>query len=190
MLTYHMPKSNDKISTYWLMTAVHLARSARADEYDTIDDDGCTNKNMLKRLWWCCILRDRIMALSFRSRLHIHPTDFDCTQPGLNEGDFDSEIRGSKVYDPARKQVLAQLAVSLCDLAMILSEILPVVSPARRRTANTTDGPVDHEILETYAMRLDLWYWTAEDKFQTPAHIFSMDGSITLFTNMIYIYYQ
>lgn len=189
MLTYHVPTSNDKINTYWLITAIHLAQTARADEYDMVDD-GCEDKSMLKRLWWCCILRDRIMALGLRRRLHIRSTDFDFTQPGLDEGDFDSEIRGSKVYDPARKQVLAQLTVSLCDLAVILSGILPIVSPARRRAAKTIDGLVNQEMLETYATRLDLWYWTAVGKFQTPEHIFGMDGSITLFTNMIYIYYQ
>lgn len=59
-----------------------------------------------------------------RKPLHIQPMDFDFTQPDLGESDFQDEIRDSMIYNPATKQALVQLAVSLCEPAVALNDVL------------------------------------------------------------------
>ncbi|KAI0136168.1 hypothetical protein BJ170DRAFT_677048 [Xylariales sp. AK1849] len=64
MLTYHVPDINDRTGALWLDTAIHFARSAQADHYSELEES-FPEKATLKRLWWCCVLRDRIMALVY-----------------------------------------------------------------------------------------------------------------------------
>lgn len=79
MLTYYAPTTNDRTSTYWLSTAINYARNAGADQYRTTNDILHENKGALKRLWWCCIIRAKILALGLRRPPHIRLMDFDFT---------------------------------------------------------------------------------------------------------------
>lgn len=190
MLTYHSTTLNDKINSYWLGTAIHFARSAGVDRYQTIDK-GSSKRGTLKRLWWCCILRDRCMALGLRRPLHIQPSDFDFTQPGLLEEDIRDELRGSMVYSPATKQVLLRLTESLCELAVALNDVLAVCYPKKAEQYSVESRPLgDIETLRGHALRLDVWYQTALEKFQIPTRAFGIQEPLVLFTSAIYIYYQ
>lgn len=189
MLTYYVPTNSDKTNTYWLSTAVHFARNAGADKYDTIEDSSRKHKGILKRLWWCCILRDRVMALGLRRPLHIRPTDFDFTQPRFTESDFQDEIRDSMVYNPATKQLLAQLAVSLCELAIALNDVLALLYPMIGRP-KLEDSLQSRKELETSRATLDRWYEKTVAKFYIPTYLHGAHKSLVLFTDMLYIYYQ
>lgn len=165
MLTYHAPTIDDTTNSYWLSTAVHFARSVNAHRYETLDDDS-DEKLTLKRLWWCCIVRDRIMALSLRRPIQIRPSDFDFDQPGLIEEDLKDEIRGSIVYDSSTKRIVLQLAASLCELAVTLNDVLTVCYPQKPQTsAQPTETTGDPKELMVLVSKLDTWYETAVARF-------------------------
>ncbi|KAJ9131606.1 C6 zinc finger domain containing protein [Pleurostoma richardsiae] len=190
MLTYHALSNDDKTNTYWLSTAVHFARNAGADQYAAVDDTLQRKRSSLKRLWWCCILRDRIMALGLRRSLHIRSTEFDFSQTGLTESDFQDEIRGSMVYNPATKQVLAQLAVSFCELAVALNDSLTFLYPVGGTNARSGDPRQTERYLEACSAGLHHWYEKTVAKFHIPTQMVGIHDALILFTDMLYIYYH
>lgn len=88
--------------------------------------------NILKRLWWCCIIRDRIMPLCVRRSVQIsrHQFDFNSYAP-LNEEDLSDEIHRSTVYDPASKRVLITILATLIELCTYLTDTLEIVYPPK-----------------------------------------------------------
>lgn len=187
MLTFYAATIDDETNSYWLSTAIHYARMGGADQYQT-KGTGTERKATLKRLWWCCILRDRIMALGHRRPLQIRPTDFDFSQPGLLEDDIKDEIHGSRVYDPATKLVLVRLAASLCELVVAMNDILELCYPQRPGLEANKNNCSSQELRDSFS-RLDEWHQSAVAKLQISARPPDMHGSLTLFVNAIYIYY-
>ncbi|KPM41131.1 hypothetical protein AK830_g5386 [Neonectria ditissima] len=187
MLTYHFPTTTDTVNTYWLISAIHFARSARADEYYTVNF--CAQeRQILKRLWWCCIVRDRVMSLSLRRPLNIRPDDFDFTQPGLEESDFLNEFRGSNVYDISTKRLLVRIIASLCELAVVLSGVLTILHPMGKSSAFAPKKT--EKDVKSHLELLDLWYRKSRGLLQTSAPKANVNASPILFTKMIHIYYQ
>ncbi|KAM5373450.1 hypothetical protein ACJZ2D_006944 [Fusarium nematophilum] len=187
MLTYHAPAIYDRTNSYWLGIAIHFAKMGGADQYQSNSlSPECTIT--LKRLWWCCILRDRIMTLGLGRSLQIKPTDFDFSQPALLADDIEDEIHGSEVYDPATKRVLIRLIASLCELAVAMNDILILCYPLG---PNFEPRSLDHSPRELRVsfFRLDEWHQAAVANLQIPAGLCEVHGSLTLFVNAIYIYY-
>lgn len=187
MLSYHSSLIDKKANTFWLNTAIHFAKAARAHLYPRMQDDS-KDRNVLKRLWWCCILRDRIMALGFRGQLQIKGTDFDFTQPGFVESDFSEEIWSSTVYDATTKQVLVQLAGSLCELAVALNSVFLVLDGGKLPVSDEFNPSTEE--MNAWTLGLDAWYEKAFAKFCIPTTTSGANQSLTLFSNMMYIYYK
>lgn len=188
MLTYHAPFKSGCTSTPWLTTAVHYAKCANAHSYALMDHDS-PRTNALKRLWWCCILRDRIMSLGLRRQLHIKPADFDFSQPGLCEDDFRDELANPIVYEAATKLVLVHLVDVLCQFAVVLNGVLTVTIPQDPDSKIHGHEP-SHEQLQEWSHDLDCWYERTFIRFRIPTTVPGADESLILFTNMIYIYYK
>lgn len=204
MLTYHAPTPSDKTSSFWLAVAVHYAQRVQAHHryYRRGLVPGAARQAMLKRLWWCCVLRDKIMALGLRRPLHIQSADCDLDldldldqeDNSLNEGDFCDEILHSNVYDRPTKQVMVQLVIALCELMGPLHSILTMIDPVRGLGSGTGAGAADNgqpslPELRRCLARLDQWYQKAVARFQIPMHLCGVHESLILFTKMIYIYY-
>ncbi|KAJ4248451.1 hypothetical protein NW762_012788 [Fusarium torreyae] len=187
ILTYHTTSLRDEANTYWLSTAVYLARCARADYYAEVDGD-TKDKAPLKRLWWSCVVRDRIMSLGLQRPMCIGQSDFDFNQSGLTELDFEGEIDGSQVYGPAIKRILAQLAVSLCEFSTILNPILSITYP--RKAVSPSEDPLnDIGLFESHVARLDSWHDGVGSTLNIPEQA-GMHDSLTLFTAASNIYYK
>lgn len=187
MLTYHTSSEKNKANTFWLNTAVHYAKTARAHLYTHLPDNS-PDRNVLKRLWWCCVLRDRIMALGLRGQLHIKPTDFDFSQQGLVEEDFSDEIKSPVVYDSATKRALVQLFAMLCELGVALNGILEILYP-ETPVRQEEDRPSLDE-MRGWSGRLEMWYEKASVRLCTATAVPTANKSLVLFTNMVYIYYK
>ncbi|KAH6867574.1 fungal-specific transcription factor domain-containing protein [Thelonectria olida] len=186
LLSYHSPTTTDKVNTYWLEAAIHFARNAHADHYHTVDLPP-QDKHVLKRLWWCCILRDRIMSLSFRRPLNIRPDDFEFGQPGLRESDFINEIRGPSVYNAPGKKLLTHMITALCELAAILNGVLTLLYPGNQYNPASGGSSLDaHSFLE----KLDLWHHNSKSSLTMPERTLSKNNSLLLFSKMISIYYH
>ncbi|RTE70049.1 hypothetical protein BHE90_015560 [Fusarium euwallaceae] len=65
LLTYWTPplKADSKPNTMWLMIAIENARRCQADRLSDASQFSLlptSEKSTLRRLWWCCIIRDRM----------------------------------------------------------------------------------------------------------------------------------
>lgn len=202
MLTYHLPNMKDRTNSFWMSTAIHFARSANAHRYYELDDPKhifkmntkptitVQRRTIIKRLWWCCVLRDKVMSLGMRRPMLIGPADFDVARPGLNEHDTSDEINGKSVYPPATKRIISQVFAALCELAGILTGVLDVCYPASG-THPRSDRPAV-AVAQDYVAKLDAWYETSAAQFQVAiARINnnSVEDQLVLSTNAAYIYY-
>ncbi|KAI7763035.1 hypothetical protein LZL87_011178 [Fusarium oxysporum] len=179
MLTYRTISFMDKKPLYWLSIAIHYAKSADAHRYHEKQDT--REGALLKRLWWCCVLRDRILALALRQSPLLSPTAYNC--PELSVADFAHEIGTSRVYDGIVKRLIVQVAIALGDLGTLLSEIPPAPSLAKVRE-------LCRDEIEDLTMRLDNWYDETYAMFRLPTLITGAHESLILFSNVLCTYYQ
>ncbi|TVY65088.1 hypothetical protein Focb16_v015540 [Fusarium oxysporum f. sp. cubense] len=179
MLTYRTISFMDKKPLYWLSIATHYAKSADAHRYHENQDT--REGALLKRLWWCCVLRDRILALALRQSPLLSPTAYNC--PELSVADFAHEIGTSRVYDGIVKRLIVQIAIALGDLGTLLSEIPPAPSLAKVRE-------LCRDEIDDLTMRLDKWYDKTYAMFRLPTLITGAHESLILFSNVLCTYYH
>ncbi|KAJ3464899.1 hypothetical protein MRS44_009685 [Fusarium solani] len=94
----------------WLSLAIENAKLAEAHLYTTITPTSHSKqRNVLKRLWWCCIIRDRSMGLLLKRPVQITKEQFNFSDDPLNSNDLKDELQRSKVYRPSTKFKLAEI---------------------------------------------------------------------------------
>lgn len=195
LMTYNSSaQSHKKINTFWLGIAIRFAKEAGAHRYHILTGITAEKRNALKRLWWCCIIRDRILPLGVRRPLQITGEEFNFEEAvPLYDDDFEDEIERSGVYDIPSKRSLTQLFLLLCQLAVALTDVIMVVYPASGQPDLTlssdhkTDQYLQH--IESCVLTLDAWFEHATARFPTPAGIGDIQSSVILYTNLMYIYY-
>ncbi|KAF5564880.1 cutinase transcription factor 1 beta [Fusarium napiforme] len=185
----------------WLSLAIHHAKLINAHRHAGICDVGTTanepRSKTLRRLWWCCIICDRLSSLACRFRLQITPDMLDmenCVPLGF--ADLQSEIHRSSVFSPATKRRLIALFSKNLSLLMLLTEIIPVAYPFETRLESSPDFSAQEE--ENIGKSCDLlekWYDTAKAEFppfHKPIAAEESDAanSIAVHTNLMYIYYH
>ncbi|KAI1037512.1 hypothetical protein LB503_013068, partial [Fusarium chuoi] len=185
----------------WLSLAIHHAKLINAHRHAGICDVGTTanepQSRTLRRLWWGCIICDRLSSLSCRFRLQITPDMLDmenCIPLGF--ADLESEIHRSKVFSPTTKRQLISLFSKNLSLLMLLMDIIPVAYPFETWLESSPDSLAQEEenIRNSYD-RLEEWYNTAKAEFP-PFHqtITAEDSdsakSVAVHTNLMYIYYH
>ncbi|KAF5681399.1 cutinase transcription factor 1 beta [Fusarium denticulatum] len=193
LLTYYATgRDRARTNSILLATAIQYAQGAEADQFHKRPDQDSDMTNRLKRLWWCCIVRDRILPLGVRRQLHI--TSINPALDHLTEQDFEKEIHGSQVYSPHTKRSLVQLFISLCELAIPFTSVVQTVYGMGQSAADAISPMIEHqkqieESIRFCEISLDAWYDKASIQFPTPAGIISPEKSLVLYTNLMYIYY-
>ncbi|EXK27064.1 hypothetical protein FOXG_04743 [Fusarium oxysporum f. sp. lycopersici 4287] len=185
----------------WLSLAIHHAKLVNAHRHAGICDVGTTANEprsiTLRRLWWCCIICDRLLSLTCRFRLQITPDMLDmenCVPLGF--ADLQSEIHRSNVFSPATKRQLISLFSKYLGLLMLLTELIPVAYPFETRLESSPDFSVQEE--ENIRKSCDLlgeWYDTAKAQFPPFHQLKAAEesdsvNSIAVHTNLMYIYYH
>lgn len=191
LMSYFSPMRNHpKANTYWLGIAIQLAKQAEAHRYETKRDVTSEQRNDLKRLWWCCILRDRILPLGVRKSIQVTPLGFDLnTQKPLLLGDFESEFESSRVYDAITKRALAQRLVALCELAITLTDVLLILYPEKEPFAQLGHNEPSNAV-RTCKFELNTWFEKTTVECLTSPAISETHESVLLYTNLMYLYYQ
>ncbi|KLO89297.1 cutinase transcription factor 1 beta [Fusarium fujikuroi] len=185
----------------WLSLAIHHAKLINAHRHAGICDIGTTanepRSKTLRRLWWCCIICDRLSSLACRFRLQITPDMLDmenCVPLGF--ADLQSEIHRSNVFSPATKRQHISLFSKNLSLLMLLTEIIPVVYPFETQLESSPDSSAqEEENIRKSCDLLEEWYSTAKAEFppfHQPIAAAETDSvnSIAVHTNLMYIYYQ
>lgn len=154
---------------------------------------------MLKRLWWCCIIRDRILPLGVRRGIQITRAHFDFGrhQP-LGLMDLDDEVHRSIVYNADAKRELIRVLSHVLDLCVILTDVLLLVFPldgafgARGRYVMSHH---DEANIRSNKKALVHWYTAAVATSATGVDTgdeinWNKHESVILYTHLMFTYYQ
>ncbi|KAI0837193.1 fungal-specific transcription factor domain-containing protein [Hypoxylon sp. FL0890] len=202
--------ASKKLNSTWLGIAIQNAKSADAHLYtvrqtysELTDPIQHKKQNILKRLWWCCLIRDRILALGVRRSLQISRAHFDLeANAGLGYADLADEVDRSKVYNAETKRSLIEIFVQLGELCSVLTDLLTLVFPLDdvpgwdRQLGS--DGVAS---LKECKSALRRWYKSATLRFplfgggNTPRMANASNkqfqhDSVILYTNLMYMHYH
>ncbi|KAG7150210.1 Cutinase transcription factor 1 beta like protein [Verticillium longisporum] len=185
----------------WLRTAISHAKRAGAHDYVCQDVlEGPERQNEAKRLWWGCVIRDRILSLCVRRSINITGDNFDfVSQPRLSVEDFQDELHASRVHNAHVKRSLVGTVLLLVDLCVALTEVLSLVYPQsclEKRISRTSRHKTDslvvaHKVLEEWHKRA-LVTETAASRTWTKSGTISQSLVTTdsLFKDLLWMYYQ
>jgi hypothetical protein len=195
LLSLQSTMMNQKLNSVWLSKAIAHAETVEANHYYREKDS--SHRLQLKRLWWSCILRDRMIALGVRRMIQIGLEKFDFDQAGLEEEDLAEECNESDVYDSASKRSLSKIVVAQCELAVAMMPMMIIAYCDE--TVSQMDGSsvpmLVHSMTAIEKASTELSVWARrfrpalvrladEDQY---GH--DVNPSITLFAHMTLIHY-
>lgn len=208
LLSYWTPPTRTELrsNTVWLSIAIENAKNADAPYYATLPASprpvsaeervSVKNNNLLKRLWWCCVIRDRILPLGLRRGIQItrNHFDFERHQP-LGLMDLDDEIHRSIVYSPDAKRELIQVLSHVLDLCVILTDVLLLVFPldgAIDLSRGRAMPPKEEANIRGNKKALVHWYTAAvATSSDDGAEVnWNKHESVILYTHLMFTYYQ
>lgn len=190
-----------KPNTIWLSIAIQNAKNAEAPYYATLPSatsrsaDSKRN-NILKRLWWCCVIRDRILPLGLRRGIQITRAHFDFEKHRpLGLMDLDDEIHRSIVYSPDAKRELVRILSQVLDLCVILTDVLLLVFPLDGTLDEAREWqalpPREEADIRKNKKALVHWYTSAVAAGEGGSEIdWNRHDSVILYTHWMYTYYQ
>lgn len=110
---------------YWVHQAIGLAQGAGLHR----DPGHAPERKLWARVWWACLVRDRLIALGTGRPMHIN--SLDCSVPPLTALDLEEE--GDSVEDRVVKAVFVEF-VKLCQyMEGVLSLPLATADSAREQ---------------------------------------------------------
>ncbi|KAF5676191.1 cutinase transcription factor 1 beta [Fusarium heterosporum] len=194
---------NKPLGSIWLGIAISYARVAKAHCYSSLRPTNDMEvakvqklRNTLKRLWWCCIICDRLLPLTSRQSIKITPLNFSFSGCSvLGSADLSDELYNSDVYDSTTKTLHAELLSKLVDLCVVLTDVLTVTSVLYNNPSWMLSGRME-VAKDANICQIDLrrWYNAWNETKATLDERMAQEGSsaesIILFKNLIEMYYH
>ncbi|KAH0536297.1 hypothetical protein FGG08_006812 [Glutinoglossum americanum] len=163
LLSFWMPLPNERrINTFLLSGAITLAKNANLHRDPAGTGKSRKERIFARRLWWCCILRDRSIALALRHQHLINHDDHDV--PPLTLEDFEDELHQSRVYGPYAKYLLGRLCISMCRLGIIATKLVAIKSFPNKSTPSGSGSSISEtdaisSVLSVEALNMELRIW-------------------------------
>ena len=141
-----MHEDEHKDPWHWLGIAIDISKSVGLDRPDTYANQDAKTCQLWKRLWWACILRDRIIGYTMRKPMRIR--DEDIYLPRLQITDFDLgttktqniHLRTSSLLTNAMVKVMViNMFLAELELFLIIGRILVSMYAVRIFKGSTTD---------------------------------------------------
>jgi len=146
-------------NSYWLNLAF---KHATAGELWRAQPDNVGQPCRRKLLWWCCLVRDRVLALGMRRPYRLHRAPFEETL--ISQVDFGLERKYPSYTDFQSKQISMLAFIWLCKL----SEIMAAIAVFQRRTRFSRDWNGEsiqtsvEELLDVVKLEQELRKWKEE----------------------------
>ena len=193
LLTFWCPLDHvsGRANSVWLDIAIHHARRAKAHlawnsttslkMTELWSQHDLNTIRLLKRLWWCCIIRDRFLSLGLSRRMQI-PRSY----PILVASDFETETEHCEVHDAETKHRLVSVLTQLMRLCNILTKLLPLLS--------MVDGsPCHHDekrrSLDECRVSLQNWHQTQRKSLSGRKPTGIRQRSVIVHTNLMHMFY-
>lgn len=112
--------SESQVNSYWVARAFHHAQEdmlfppERKKDWETL-------RCRRRILWWCCLIRERMLAIGMRRPNRLLRKGFDLQLP--SEKDFGLEILHPRSGTQRRKRQHVIMFVLLCKLSIIMEAI-------------------------------------------------------------------
>ncbi|KAH9903732.1 hypothetical protein F4778DRAFT_735304 [Xylariomycetidae sp. FL2044] len=213
LLTYWSPNwshAMKKPNTAWLGIAIQNAKSSEAHLYSAmpnfspaLEPEQHKKQNVLKRLWWCCVIRDRILSLGMRRSLQISRAHFNLgSGNGLGYADLADEVERSRVYRSETKRCLIEIFVQLGELCSVLTDLLTLVFPLddapgwdKRPSCGGAARAKESKIaLKRWhhgaTLRFPMFGGASVPRVRNSFSKQSQHDSVILYTNLMYMYYH
>ncbi|KXJ87867.1 fungal-specific transcription factor domain-domain-containing protein [Microdochium bolleyi] len=134
MTHWYDSDSDDKHTWYWMglaLTTAHVEGLHR----DLEEPQHTTKKGRLRRrIWWSCVIRDRLLGLGIRRPSRIREDEFSVERLRLDDFDISlplppavAHLLAASSYagiDPANRQRMATLCIDLSQLCITIGRIL------------------------------------------------------------------
>lgn len=191
-----------RMDTVWLCIAIQYWKTILADgcdEYldiESADADGTPSQNGLKRLWWCCIIRDRTISLYLRRNIQIDERDLcPVSQPTVAYADLADEIDHSQVYSSILKRDLVEVLGMHLKLYIGTTPLFSLLYPSLDVSKMSRVSCTSHASLEEYHRSLQRW---ADSALETSDKIWRGRGKIddtdydiiSTFIDQAWLYYK
>jgi len=194
LLSLQSTMMNQRLNSVWLSKAIAHAETVEASRYYLEKDP--SHRLQKKRVWWSCILRDRMIALGVRRMIQIGPEDFDFDQAGLEEEDLAEECHNSDVYDVASKKSLSKIIVAQCELAVAMMPMM-ITAYCEETSSQTDDSSIPmliHSITAVERATTEFQIWARRFRLVLIRLADNQDDrnanpSLTLFAHMTMIHY-
>ncbi|CAK7205425.1 hypothetical protein SEUCBS139899_008196 [Sporothrix eucalyptigena] len=133
LMTYWYETPDDQKDTWhWMGVAVSLAHTIGLHRDPRTTGEPIRRQRLRKLLWWCCFMRDRMIALGMRRPKRIRSEDADV--PMLTPSDFEKAILPEDidvvpvecryVRDVEMQEQLAELCVEKAKLCVLVGNML------------------------------------------------------------------
>lgn len=210
LLSFWLPPEDPRgrrPNTYWLITAIQHAKDAGAHRYFSPDQrQRCppwgrqSHENRLKRLWWSCIIRDRVISLGLRRNIQITREIFDFEfNPSLEASDLCDEVHKLKVSSSDTKRALIQLTVRFVKLCVILTDLLCLTSYPEDGDTWRPYQPKGGDCSSISELSRELTTWNTEMRREFPSSELSQDVGqprslhtdvVDFHSHTVFLYYQ
>ena len=136
---------DQKDSRHWLNIAISLAYTLGLHRNQEGSGLSVRTKNMWKRVWWCCYMRDRLVAFATKGITRISDGDFDARMLTTDDFGIDpfpnynltTSFGCTTIQDEQTQKDLAALCIAKAKLCLCISHLLraeyTVLCPSRRK---------------------------------------------------------
>lgn len=132
MLNYWYVSENDqKDPWHWLGICVSLSTSIGLNQAFTYTQKDQKTGALWRRIWWCCLYRDRVISISMRRPMRIQNEDIRL--PLLKMGDFETKSVTSTIpclrdcdllADSYTRTMLAEMFIAKTKLLVFVGQVL------------------------------------------------------------------
>lgn len=195
LLTYFTASTvKMRVNSLWLTHAINFARLAEADRFHDFGND-VKRYTTLKRLWWGCILRDRILPLGMRRPIQIKDNiPIIGNDKFLSEDDFADELGRSRIHDVAAQKAVFRVIHYTCRLADTLTPAMTTLYAAEKPRDRTKSSPNTlREFLidvKQHLQQLHAWHDGAVRAFPPPMALDDEPDAVIIYGNLLFIYYE
>ncbi|KAL3481302.1 fungal-specific transcription factor domain-containing protein [Aspergillus californicus] len=177
-------QTESPVNSVWLSIAVQHARSLGAHYPHPEDTTLPADWRELKRLWWVCLIRDRIISLGHRRPLQISYEDWESDLDLVASPEMYDEMCRSEVHAAPVRNGLFSVFHSVLRLCVPLTQILQL--------AVHGSGDCDVTLREADSCAESLQRWLDEtrvrfDAFYLTAHL---QDSVVLHDQLLQIYFH
>lgn len=180
------PQIENPINSLWLSIAIQHSRSIGAHYLVPSDQTTLSFDRLeLKRLWWVCVVRDRLISLGYRRPLQISEANLETELVIISSEQISNSLCRSEVHPLPVRRALLHVFLAFCRLCIPLTRILKLVL-----TPELNNRSSALEEANECADALRCWRETTNDQLETLDCDLKRNEMIILHYHLVQIYFQ